>query len=515
MPNLLWLAATPLILGLLLLAFAFLSCFCSKSFSLRCDSSSCRGDSHDLKQSSQRGLFFTAFLFSLWPLAFLIYHNDRLIGTTFFRPWMPALNINFFLYLDALSLVFVALTAIIAPLSLFAKPKHLLRPHFFYSLVLLTQGLLLIFFMAADLALFNIFWEAILIPLYLMVVFYGSPHRMQVALKFILYMLAGSIFMVAGVLALYFTSGVVAGERSFEMALLAKVAPYSAHLPLIAAAFFLAFAVKTPLFPFHAWLPDLYQQSPMTGTILLSALLSKAGIYGFLRIGLGILNPIMPLFAPLLLGLAIAGVIYGGLAAYRQQDMKRLLAYSSFSHVNFALIGIFVFSEQAHIGAIIQALNHAVTITALFFVLQWLIDRLQDSSIDQAGGVAKTWPMLSWLTLFFVLSSVALPGMNNFVGELLILFGLFGYHPVMALVAGSTVILSVVYMLRWMQMVYFGPSFGIDGSKMRDIGIREGLIALPLIFFVLLIGLYPSPFLEKLSSPSQQQASLASAEETQ
>lgn len=437
---------------------------------------------------------------SLIPLLILLgFGLNHWVGDWVKYPWLPALSIEFYLTVDSLSLLFLLLTAVVIPISLFAgRSEDLHSPQTFYGFVLLLQGLLIGFFTARDLVLFTIFWEAMLFPIYFIMTLWGKTQRRIAALRFLIYMIAGSSLMVAAVLALYFASA-SEGIGTFNMDALAGIASQSPHAFWICAIFVLAFSVKTPLFPFHAWLPDAYYQASISGTILLSALLSKAGIYGFLRIGLGLFPDLMREWSPLLLGLAITGVLYGGLAAWMQSDYKRLLAYSSFSHVNFILVGIFVWSQVAHEGAILQALNHGITIAGLFLVAGWLEERVESTAMGPFSGLAKFFPHLCWLTLIFVLSSVALPGTNNFIGEILILFGLFGPHPWLTFVLGLSVILSVIYMLRWMQQVYFGKPKANFSNLFHDIGMRELFIALPLVALIFWMGIYPDPVLKQLA----------------
>ncbi len=437
-----------------------------------------------------------SFLLSLIPFFMLISGQTEWINSQINYPWFPVLSIEFHLGIDALSLIFLYLTAIIIPISILAiDSEKLLSANAFYGFILLLQGLLIGFFTARDLALFTIFWEAMLLPIYFIINLWGGEDRKFASLKFLIYMIAGSFLMVAATLALYFATATITGSYSFNFDIISKFAAGTPHASLICAIFFLAFAVKTPLFPFHAWLPDTYYQAPPAGTILLSALLSKAGIYGFLRIGLGFFPTLTQEWSPLLLSLSIAGVLYGGLAAWRQNDYKRLLAYSSFSHVNFILAGIFVVSQTANSGAILQSFNHGVTITGLFLVAAWLEERIGSTSIGKVGGLARFMPNLCWLTLFFVLSSVALPGTNTFVGEIMILLGLFQYNAWAATFLALSIILSAIYMLRWMQKVYFEePSLFQD--RWRDIGWKDLVISLPLIILVLWIGVYPATLLK-------------------
>lgn len=445
-----------------------------------------------------RQLKVFAFIFSLFPLAMLIFGNEGWIGQTVNHMWFPQISIYFHLHVDALSLLFLFLTAIVIPIAILAtNDASLERPHAFYALIFGLEGLLFGFFTARDLALFTVFWEAMLLPLYFLISFWGGETRQKTALKFLVYMVAGSALMIAAVLALYLASFTIVQGGTFNLDVLQKVAHTAPHAAWICAIFLLAFSVKTPLFPFHAWLPDTYCEAPVGGTILLSAILSKAGVYGIVRIGIELFPSLMEAWEPLLLGLAIAGTLYAALAAWRQSDYKRLIAYSSLSHVNFVLAGLFVWDLTAHTGAILQAFNHGITIAGLFLVAGWLEERIGSTSIERATGLAKNLTRLCWLTLFFVLSSVALPGLNNFIGELLVLFGLFKQNPWLAFILGLTVIFSVIYMLRWMEKMYFGKPNSIPG---KDIGWCQLAIASPLVALILWVGIYPTPLLRLIQS---------------
>lgn len=452
---------------------------------------------------SEKNLKRIAVLLSLVPLIYLVIGNIHWIGSSVRYEWLPNLSIEFHLAVDALSLLFLFLTAIIIPISLLATSSRTLSsPNVFYGLVLLLEALLFGFFTARDLILFTIYWESMLLPLYFIINIWGGLQRQYASLKFLIYMIAGSALMIAAVLALYFDAASSNGTGTFNLEALAKTSSVAPHATWLCAIFLLAFAVKTPLFPFHAWLPDAYCQASTAGTILLSALLSKAGIYGILRIGLGFFPAIIQAWSPLLIGLAIAGVFYGGLAAWMQRDYKRLIAYSSFSHVNLVLVGLFLWDTPGQAGGILQALNHGITIAALFLVAGWLEERIRTTAIGTVSGVAQFMPYLCWLTLFFVLSSVAVPGTNNFVGELMIFFGLFIEHPWLTAFLGLTVILSVLYMLRWMQKVYFEMP-GLFQPSWIDIRGREFAIALPLVALTLWVGIYPAPILNQIMKPSE------------
>lgn len=423
-----------------------------------------------------------AFLLSLIPLGFLLANRSSAIGSEINFIWFPTLSINFHLSVDALSLIFLYLTFIIIPISILAQPIN--RS---YSLIFVLQGLLIGFFTARDLALFTVFWEGMLLPLYFIINIWGKSRRQSASLKFLIYMIAGSALMVSAVVAIYLITG------SFNM----DVMIGSSYPTWIFVIFMLAFAVKTPLFPFHAWLPDTYYEAPVSGTILLSGILSKAGIYGVLRIIIPLFPDLLQHAKPILVALAITGVLYGAVNAWVQTDFKRLIAYSSFSHVNFILAGLFSWSTTAYSGAILQVFNHGITISALFLTSGWLEERLRSTEIRQAGGLAKYTPLLCWLTMVFVLSSVAVPGTNTFIGELLILFGVFAFNPWVAFALGLSLILSAVYMLKMMQKIYFEVP---RQQPILDIGARELCIALPLVFLIFWIGIYPAPILSEIET---------------
>lgn len=452
-----------------------------------------------LSSISEKILRRLAFCLSLIPILYLSFYHQQWIGSYVKYNWLPQLSIEFFLKIDPLSLIFTYLSVIVISISMLAvSESRILKPNVFFGLIFLLEGLLIGFFTAHDLVVFTLFWEAMLLPLYFIINLWGGPLRQVASLKFLIYMIAGSVLMIIAVLALYFANN----AQTFNMDELANSSPAISYMPLICAAFLLAFSVKTPLFPFHAWLPDAYCEAPAAGTILLSAILSKAGIYGFLRIGIDIFPSYMHEWGLFLLGLAITGVFYGGLAAWMQKDYKRLIAYSSFSHVNVILAGIFVWNPLAHSGAILQAFNHGITISALFLVSYWLALRIGTTAIGEVKGAAKFLPKLCWLTLFFVLSSIALPGTNNFVGELMVLLGLFMVDSWAAAFLTLSVILSAIYMLRWMQKVYFeNPSSVSD--LLIDIKAKEILITLPLIFLILWIGIYPKPLLQAIQSSEE------------
>jgi NADH-quinone oxidoreductase subunit M len=435
-----------------------------------------------------------SFLISLAPFVMLAAGNNGWIGQDYKAAWLPSLHIYFHLAIDPVSYLFLLLTAAIIPLSLLAvQEEGEEASSLFYSLLLLTEAFLAAFFMAKDLLFFVLFWEAMLIPLYFVILRWGAGDRFSTAIRFIIYMATGSFLLIAGVLALYMASS------TLDLGELAHAAPTVAFPGLILFIFLLAFAVKTPLFPFHGWLPDTYTLAPYAGSIVLSALLSKAGIYGVIRIGYGIFPELMHAWSPWLLYFCLGGVLYGGIAAWTQTDFKRLIAYSSLSHVNFILAGLFAFSLPALEGAVLQSVNHGVTVTALFFAADWLQKRIGTTLFSSGGGLALEFPHLTWVVFIFVLSAVALPGTGSFVGEFMILFGLYGQSKVMAALFALTVILTVIYMLYWMQALFFGKPVSLPRTG-QDLTAKERAISLPLVVLIWTIGLYPAFLLDPLKT---------------
>lgn len=427
---------------------------------------------------------YTASLLGAIPLLLLLLGVQNSLDLS----WIPSLNIQFSLRVDGISRLFIYLTAIIIPLVLFTSSDEEQAPRFFGT-VFLLQGLLFGFFLASDLVLFTVFWEAMLLPLFYLLLMFGSVDRQKAAMRFLVYMLAGSCLLVAGVISLYFN----ADPHTFALeGLRAQAGTYA---PWIFFVFLVAFAVKTPLFPFHAWLPDAYTQASTSGTILLSALLSKAGIYGIYRIGLGLFPDQMLAYSIPLTVIAIVGVLYGGFLAWSQEDYKRLIAYSSFSHVNFILAGLFAWSAVAHQGALLQVFNHGVTITALFLIVHYVHERIHSSHLSAGGGITSLLPKLGWTALFFMLASVALPGTGNFVGEVLILFGLFGQSGRLAAFLGLSLILGAAYMLRFHHRLFFG-SVNPHMPAMQDLQWNEWVPLWILVFFVLWVGLHPAPLFQ-------------------
>ncbi|OQX04903.1 MAG: NADH-quinone oxidoreductase subunit M, partial [Desulfobulbaceae bacterium A2] len=344
-------------------------------------------------------------------------------------------------------------------------------------------------FMALDFVLFYILWEAMLIPMYLLIAIWGGPRKEYASIKFFLYTLAGSVLLLVAIIALALTNG------GFFIPDMMWQRYDLGFQVLVFLAFFLAFAIKVPMFPFHTWLPAAHVEAPTAGSVILASVLLKMGTYGFVRFCLPITPEASFLLAPYVLWLSIAGILYGGFTALAQQDMKKLIAYSSVGHMGFVTLGIFVFNLQGIEGAILQMINHGVTTGALFLCVGMIYERTHSRELSLATGVGKFMPIYVTFLAFFSLSSFAFPGTNSFIGEFLVLAGTFDQNIVLALAAIPGAMLAAAYMLRMLQKVVWGGVNNPDQSYLKDLCGREILVLLPFLLFVFWIGFGPQPFL--------------------
>ncbi|MFS8113062.1 NADH-quinone oxidoreductase subunit M [Rhizobium jaguaris] len=407
------------------------------------------------------------------------------------RPWVPALGITYALGVDGISVLFVFLTALLSWICVLASWVAIDRKvkEFMISL-LVMQALMLGVFCALDLFLFYVVWEAMLIPMYLIIGVWGGEGRFYAAFKFFLYTLAGSLLFLIGVIVLYFQGG-----RTFDiLALTAQVLPFQVQSWLF-FAFLIAFAVKVPMVPVHTWLPDAHVQAPTAGSIILAGVLLKMGAYGFLRFSLPMLPAATVYYSPLMLALSALAIVYGGLLALAQDDLKKLVAYSSISHMGFVTLGIFALNFRGLEGGILQMFNHGVTTGALFLFVGLIYERTHTRSIANYGGLMKVAPVYTASLALFTLSSMALPGTNSFVGELLVLSGGFAANLAAGAAAVLGALLGAVYLLGMYGKVALGPPTVGFQFKVRDVNAREMAAILPLAVFVLWIGIYPKPFL--------------------
>ncbi|UYZ57694.1 complex I subunit 4 family protein [Hymenobacter latericus] len=458
---------------------------------------------HFVRGGAARALAFGA---SLVELALVVYMTVtfQVNSQTQFEinyPWLASAGINFHIGVDGLSLLLVLLTAFLVPLILLASFRHDYdNPSVFYALVLFMQTGLIGVFVALDAFVFYFFWEVALIPIYFLAGVWGGERRVQVTLKFFIYTVVGSLLMLAGFVYLYYMTGVNGAVRSSDLAAFYNLRLSAAEQSWVFLLVFSAFAVKMPIFPLHSWQPDTYEQSPTPATMLLSGIMLKMGIYGTMRWVL----PVVPLgvsqWSWLVMILAVIGIIYGALIAIRQRDMKRLIAFSSLSHVGLMIAGMFSLTAVGLQGTAVQMLAHGVNVVGMFFIADIIERRTGTRQIPELGGLTRATPLLSVTFLVILLGTVALPLTNGFVGEFLLLMGVYQYNPWLGAVAGLTIIFGAVYLLRMFQRVMLGPDSSFS-SVIRDLTGAELAVLVPLILMVFWIGLFPGTFLH-ISEPA-------------
>ena len=424
----------------------------------------------------------------------LITHFDKTTHDMQFvehASWIPAWNVNYTVGVDGISVLLVILTTLLSFICVIASWKAIQSrvKEYMIALLLLETGMIGVF-VSLDLFLFYIFWEAMLIPMYLLIGIWGGPRKVYAAVKFFLYTLAGSVLMLLGIIALYYQGG-----KTFEIVKLMGQAYPMEFQYWTFLAFFLAFAIKVPMFPFHTWLPDAHVEAPTAGSVILAGVLLKMGTYGFLRFNLPMFPAATMHFAPYVLMLSVVGIVYGALVAMIQKDLKKLIAYSSVSHMGFVTLGIFAFNTQGMEGGILQMLNHGITTGALFLCVGLIYERTHTRMIADFGGLTKVLPVYATLFMIFTLSSLGLPGMNGFIGEFLILLGAFTSQRVYAVVGTTGIILGAAYMLWMYQRVMF-MELKPQNQKLIDLDFREVITLLPLAVLVFWIGVFPNPTLD-------------------
>jgi NADH-quinone oxidoreductase subunit M len=419
-------------------------------------------------------------------------------------PWIPSIGAEYFLGIDGLSALLVLLTTMmgsIAVLSSWTAITERLKEYYIFLLVLQTG--MLGAFMSLDFLLFFLFWEVMLVPMYFLIGIWGSANRLYSAIKFFLYTLVGSVVMLLGILALYFYNHAQTGVYMFDVTQFHKLAiPYDLQW-WVFLAFFLGFAIKVPMFPFHTWLPDAHTDAPTAGSVILAAVLLKMGTYGFLRFSLPILPDASKHFVPMMVVLSIIGIVYGALVAMAQKDWKRLVAYSSVSHMAMVMLGMFALNPVGVTGSIVQQLNHGISTGALFLIVGIVYERRHTREISEYGGLSKVMPVYAAVFLIMTMSSIGLPALNGFIGEFLILQGVFVANKAWAAFAASGVVLGAAYMLYLYQRTMFGKVENPKNERLLDLSHREFATFAPLIVLAVWMGLYPSPFLERLD-PSVQ-----------
>ena len=451
-----------------------------------------------------------------WAQRFDISHAFKFIeGAP--NTWIPTIGAGYYLGIDGISFLLIMLTTMlgwISILSSWTAIENRVKEYYIWFLVLQT-GMLGVF-MALDFFLFFVFWEAMLVPMYLLIGIWGGPRKLYAAIKFFLYTLAGSVLMLLGILFLYFNHHSVTGMYTFAIPELYKTAPQiffnpqygSTYATLLFFCFFLAFAIKVPMFPFHTWLPDAHVEAPTAGSVILAGVLLKMGTYGFIRFSLPFF-PAVVMSAKVrgwMIFLSIVAIIYGALVSLMQKDMKKLVAYSSVSHLGFCTLGIFALNPVALSGSVLQQINHGISTGALFLIVGVLYERRHTREISEYGGISNVMPVYATITMIMFLSSMGLPLLNGFVGEFTILQGTFMENWKWAAWAVPGVILAAAYLLWLYQRVFFGSVTNPKNEKLHDLTPREIATFVPLIIMALWIGIYPKPFFEILEQPSIQLA---------
>jgi NADH-quinone oxidoreductase subunit M len=411
--------------------------------------------------------------------------------------WIPNFGIDYYVGIDGISLMLLLLTGFLTPIALLSSWESVERKVKEFSIfILLLEAAMLGVFISLDLFLFYVFWDAMLVPMYFLIGIWGYDQRIYAAIKFMLYTMAGSVLMLVAIIGLGYLNSIATGSYSFDLLKLYDLEIAEQTQRWFFLAFALAFAIKVPLFPFHTWLPDAHVQAPTAGSVILAGVLLKMGTYGLVRFAF----PLFPIaaaeFAPWLALLAVIGIIYGALVAMVQPDMKKLVAYSSVSHLGFVVLGICAMNVQGVQGAVYQMLAHGVSTGGLFLIVGMLSDRRHTRLISEFGGLKKVMPRLTAAFFIITLASIGLPGLNGFIGEFLIMVGGFQWNPRYVIGAGVGVILSAVYMLWMFQRVFYGDVTHKENAELPDLRPREWAAVLPLCAAALVMGIFPTLFLK-------------------
>lgn len=420
-------------------------------------------------------------------------------------PWITDLGISYFLGLDGVSLLLVLLTTLLTAISILSTWSAItVRVKEFMAAMLLLETGMIGVFVALDLFTFFVFWEAALIPMYLLIGIWGGERRIYATIKFVLYTMAGSALMLVAILVLVFLNQRATGTLTFDLLALQQLKLSADVQVWLFLAFALAFAIKVPMFPFHTWLPDAHVEAPTAGSVILAGILLKMGTYGFVRFCLPLFPEATRQFVPLFVVLALIGIIYGAAVSYVQRDVKSLVAFSSVSHLGFVMLGIFALNPQGLSGGILQMINHGLSTGALFLLVGMIYERRHTRLIADFGGLWKVMPVYAVLFLVVMLSSAGLPGLNGFVGEFLILLGAFQANPIYAVFGATGVILAAVYLFTMFQRVFYEKVTYPANEVLRDLTPREVFTLAPIIALIVLIGVYPQPFLGPMQASVAQ-----------
>jgi len=469
-------------------------------------------DNANAIKNTALGVAVVDFVVSI-PLWF--YYDSNKWGMQFqeVHEWIPSLGVKYAAGIDGISLLLMLLTTLLGAIAIWSSFKAIAkREKEYYILLLLLQTGMMGVFIAEDLFMFYVFWEIMLVPMYFLIGVWGGERKLYAAIKFFLYTLAGSVLMLVAILALYFYNHKVSGVWTFDIQVYHQLASHimanttKTWQYLLALAFFLGFAIKVPMFPFHTWLPDAHVEAPTAGSVILAGVLLKMGTYGFIRF----LMPIFPQatkdLIPYFAFLAIVGIIYGALVALIQKDMKKLVAYSSVSHLGMCMIGLFALNPNGINGAVIQMINHGISTGALFLIVGIVYERKHTRLISEYGGLSKIMPKYALIFLIMTLSSIGLPLLNGFIGEFAILAGVFQAKPMWAIISTSGIILGAAYMLWLYQRVMYGEvsEANMELHKkgvLSDLNAREISYLMPLVILAFWIGLYPKPIFRVIKAP--------------
>jgi NADH-quinone oxidoreductase subunit M len=415
--------------------------------------------------------------------------------------WLPQFGVSYYVGLDGLSLFMVLMSAALMPLLVWGSWNQIdFKQRGFYALLLALKTGMLGVFVALDLFLFYCFWELLLIPMYFLIGIWGSGNRLYASTKFFVYTFSGSLLMLVAIIAMVWTIGQQTGTYSFAYEnLVAHKDLVASHAPWLFVAFALAFAVKVPIFPFHTWLPDAHGEAPTAGSVDLAVILLKMGTYGFLRFAIPFFTAfaLSPAVSAVMVTLAVIGIVYGALVSMVQPDLKRVVAYSSVSHLGFVMLGIWAGTVQSVQGSIMVMIAHGISTGALFFLVGMLYERRHTRMIADFGGLARVAPLLAAAFTVTAFSSIGLPGLNGFVGEFLVLLGSFGRFPVATVIATTVVVFAAAYLLWAVQRVFFNPLSKPENERVPDLNLREVAVMVPLIAAMLWMGLYPQPILRR------------------
>ena len=453
-------------------------------------------------------VFLSDFLLSL-PLVFRFGSapaKEDLFKFVEVHDWIPSIGAQYHLGIDGISFLLIMLTTVLGAIAALSSWNAIQeRVKEYYAMFMLLQVGMLGVFMSLDFFLFYVFWEVMLVPMYFIIGVWGGPRKLYAAIKFFLYTLAGSVLMLLGILALYFQYHADTGAYSFNIvALMHHAGSWPLHLELLVFwAFMIGFAIKVPMFPFHTWLPDAHVEAPTAGSVILAGVLLKMGTYGFIRFSLPLLPHASsnPRVVKVMVFLSIVAIIYGALVSLMQRDMKKLIAYSSVSHLGFCTLGIFALNPHGLSGSVIQQINHGISTGALFLIVGLIYERRHTREIKELSGISNVMPVYATLFMIVMLSSVGLPLLNGFIGEFTILQGAFEVNWRWAAWAVTGIVLGAAYLLWLYQRTMFGPCDNPKNQVLKDLSLREIMTIVPLVLWAFWIGLYPKPFFQVLEAP--------------